>query len=302
MTDDLIGAYDETRSPFWRTAGEDAARLGRARNHVPILLEVDVTAARAALARRKQQGGADVSFTAWACKCIAQAAAQHPRVHAVRGRAGLGGGLAARIPLGPHTIVTFADVDMTLAVYRRLTGDESGERLPMPFVVRKVNEKGLEELNDEIRAAQSRPLPEDQQWLDPEADVPPPWLIRLGFAAPAWLRDRLYWDRLLGDPLRVKRTMGTVMVTSLPLTTKSGGAAWGIPSGIHPLLVALGAVGRRAGLAAGGEDDAAAGAMRFEPRDVLSMTVLFDHDVVDGLPVALFLRRLAELMESAFGL
>ena len=32
------------------------------------------------------------------------------------------------------------------------------------------------------------------------------------------------------------------------------------------------------------------------------MTVLFDHDVVDGLPVALFLRRLSELMEGAFSL
>ena len=37
-------------------------------------------------------------------------------------------------------------------------------------------------------------------------------------------------------------------------------------------------------------------------REFLSMTALFDHDVVDGLPVALFLRRLSELMESAFGL
>jgi hypothetical protein len=304
MTDDLIGAFEEVPYPFWRTAGEDSMRLGKARNHVPVLLEVDVTDARAALARRKQEGGPEVSFTAWACKCIAHAAAQHKRVHAVRGRRALGKGslasllpggldrLAGRLPLGPRTIVTFADVDMSLAVYRRLTGDESGERIPMPFVVRKVNEKGLEELSEEIHAAQSRPLPEDQQWLDPVADMPPPRLIRLGFAAPAWLRDRLFWDRLLGDPYRVKRTMGTVMVTSLPLTNKSGGGAWGIPAGIHPLVVALGAIGRRPGLV----DD------RVEPRDVLSMTVLFDHDVVDGLPVALFLRRLSELMESAFSL
>ncbi len=39
-----------------------------------------------------------------------------------------------------------------------------------------------------------------------------------------------------------------------------------------------------------------------EPREVLSMTVLFDRDVVDGLPVALFLRRRTDLMESAAGL
>jgi pyruvate/2-oxoglutarate dehydrogenase complex dihydrolipoamide acyltransferase (E2) component len=83
-----------------------------------------------------------------------------------------------------------------------------------------------------------------------------------------------------------------VMVTSVPLTSRSGGAAWGIPAGLHPLIVALGAIGRRPGLAGD----------RVEPRDVLSMTVLFDHDVVDGFPVALFLRRLADLMEGASGL
>ena len=124
------------------------------------------------------------------------------------------------------------------------------------------------------------------------ADVPPPRLARIGLAAPRRLRDWLFWNRLLEDPFRVKKTMGTVMVTSVPLSSKSGGGAWGIPAGLHPLLVALGAVGRRPGMAGD----------VMEPRDVLSMTVLFDHDVVDGLPVALFLRRLTDLMESAAGL
>ena len=34
----------------------------------------------------------------------------------------------------------------------------------------------------------------------------------------------------------------------------------------------------------------------------IGLTVLFDHDVTDGVPVALFLRRLTELMETAWGL
>jgi pyruvate/2-oxoglutarate dehydrogenase complex dihydrolipoamide acyltransferase (E2) component len=279
MSGDLIGAFDELPNPVWRRFGEDTVRLGKARNHVPVLLEVDVTAARAALAERRQRGGSDVSFTAWAVKCIAQAAAEQRRVHAVRrGRR--------------DRPVAFYDVDVCLAVYRRIAGDESGERLPMPFIVRNVNEKPLERVSDEIRTVQSRPLPPDQQWLDPLADVPPPWLVRLGLAAPRRLRDWLYWDRLLGDPFRVKKTMGTVTVTSVPLTSKSGGAAWGIPAGIHPLIVALGAIGRRPGIV---ED-------RVEARDMLSLTVLFDHDVVDGVPMALYLRRITDLLEGAFGL
>jgi pyruvate/2-oxoglutarate dehydrogenase complex dihydrolipoamide acyltransferase (E2) component len=41
---------------------------------------------------------------------------------------------------------------------------------------------------------------------------------------------------------------------------------------------------------------------RVEPRDMLSLSVLFDHDVIDGVPAAAFVRRLTELMEGAYGL
>ena len=95
--------------------------------------------------------------------------------------------------------------------------------------------------------------------------------------------------------------MGTVIVTSVPLTSKSGGGGWGIPITIHPLAVALGAIGRRPSLAEGhGEPSGAP--IPSDSREMLSLTVLFDHEVVDGVPVALFLRRLMELMEGAFGL
>jgi pyruvate/2-oxoglutarate dehydrogenase complex dihydrolipoamide acyltransferase (E2) component len=39
-----------------------------------------------------------------------------------------------------------------------------------------------------------------------------------------------------------------------------------------------------------------------EIREYLSMTVLFDHDVVDGAPVARFVQRLKELLETCYGL
>lgn len=82
------------------------------------------------------------------------------------------------------------------------------------------------------------------------------------------------------------------MVTSVPVASRSGGGGWGIPIAIHPLVVEIGAVGRRPVLA----DD------RVEPREFVSITVLFDHEVVDGVPVARFLRRLIQLMETAFEL
>jgi pyruvate/2-oxoglutarate dehydrogenase complex dihydrolipoamide acyltransferase (E2) component len=39
-----------------------------------------------------------------------------------------------------------------------------------------------------------------------------------------------------------------------------------------------------------------------EPRDLLDLTVAFDHDVVDGAPAARFVQRLVDLIESGYGL
>jgi pyruvate/2-oxoglutarate dehydrogenase complex dihydrolipoamide acyltransferase (E2) component len=37
-------------------------------------------------------------------------------------------------------------------------------------------------------------------------------------------------------------------------------------------------------------------------REILNLTVMFNHDVVDGAPAARFTRRLVELIESGYGL
>ena len=41
---------------------------------------------------------------------------------------------------------------------------------------------------------------------------------------------------------------------------------------------------------------------RIEPHERLSLTLVFDHDVIDGAPAARFARRLVELIESGGGL
>jgi pyruvate/2-oxoglutarate dehydrogenase complex dihydrolipoamide acyltransferase (E2) component len=62
--------------------------------------------------------------------------------------------------------------------------------------------------------------------------------------------------------------------------------------GIHSLIVAVGSITRKPGVLG----DA------IEIREFLSMTVLFDHDVIDGAPVARFVQRLKELLETCYGL
>lgn len=87
--------------------------------------------------------------------------------------------------------------------------------------------------------------------------------------------------------------MGAVTVTTVGMFGKSGGWPLPLPIG-HPLAVAVGGISRKPAYV-GGED-------RLEPREFLDLTLIFDHDVIDGAPAARFSARLVNLMESAAGL
>jgi hypothetical protein len=115
---------------------------------------------------------------------------------------------------------------------------------------------------------------------------------RLFARMPRFARYLVFWRRLARDPFLVKKMMGTVTITSLAGMGKDGGYGWGIPIGIHPLAIALGNIARKPGVVG----DA------IVIREYLSTTVLFDHDVTDGAPVARFVQRLKELLETGFGL
>jgi pyruvate/2-oxoglutarate dehydrogenase complex dihydrolipoamide acyltransferase (E2) component len=41
---------------------------------------------------------------------------------------------------------------------------------------------------------------------------------------------------------------------------------------------------------------------RIEVRKYLSVTISFDHDIIDGAPAARFMQQLKKLIESGYGL
>ncbi len=111
-----------------------------------------------------------------------------------------------------------------------------------------------------------------------------PWLQSIFFQLPYWWRDLVFWRWLLPSPARMKRLMGTVVVTSAGMAAP-GVLAWGIPSSLHPLAVSVGGITQRS-----------TGTGKAE---VLALTVVFDHAATDGAPVGRFIHRLHELMTQA---
>jgi pyruvate/2-oxoglutarate dehydrogenase complex dihydrolipoamide acyltransferase (E2) component len=119
-----------------------------------------------------------------------------------------------------------------------------------------------------------------------------PWL-RFIMLLP-WPLPRLFGailrGAMRGDPTIMVAQAGTVGVTAVGMFGSSSG--WGLTPPMHSLFLILGSVTLKPAVV---ED-------RIEAREILNLTVAFDHDVVDGAPAARFVRRLVGLIESGYGL
>jgi pyruvate/2-oxoglutarate dehydrogenase complex dihydrolipoamide acyltransferase (E2) component len=93
------------------------------------------------------------------------------------------------------------------------------------------------------------------------------------------------------DPTVVTSMAGTVGISSVGMFGKDR-AGWGISTGTHVLDLVVGGIAERLVQRDG----------QVEPRQILNLTVKFDHDVVDGAPATRFTRRLVELIEGGYGL
>jgi len=265
------GRYESRPFPRHRVPTLDTLELGRRKHHVPLLLEVDVTGARERLRAQRARTGEPLSFTGWLVACVGRAVHEHPHVQALR--------------RGSRHLVVFEDVDVAVIVEREVAAGEAfAETLPMPCIVRRAQAKSVVAITAEIRAAQAQPVTPGEVDLGSRR---PPRLTRLFTRLPSLLRHWLVWRRLQRDPFFARRAMGTVAVTSVGLVNRSGGQTWGIPLGIHPLIVAVGGVTRKPGVV---NDEIAI-------REFLGLTIVFDHDVTDGAPVARFVKRLTGLLE-----
>ena len=70
------------------------------------------------------------------------------------------------------------------------------------------------------------------------------------------------------------------------------GGGWGIPIAPPTLMIPVGGIATKPRYIDGS----------LQPRKMLDLTISVDHDLVDGAPAARFARRLADLVEGAYGL
>jgi pyruvate/2-oxoglutarate dehydrogenase complex dihydrolipoamide acyltransferase (E2) component len=262
-----VGPYHVVDLPPGRRIWLNTLDLSGPTHSMYGLLEVDVTAPRQFIAEHKARTGESLSFTGFLAFCLARAVDEDKRLQAyLKGR---------------KQLATFDDVNVGLMVERKV-----GEKYAlMGHVIRGANHKTYREIHQEIRSVQAAPVPPGRGM--------PAW-FRFAMMLP-WPLSRLV-KALVGMAMRRDPTIpvsmtGTVGITAIGMFGK-GHSGWGIYSTPHSLGLVVGSTAWKPAVVE----------RRIEPREILHLTVLFDHNVVDGAPVARFTRRLVELIESGYGL
>jgi pyruvate/2-oxoglutarate dehydrogenase complex dihydrolipoamide acyltransferase (E2) component len=261
-----IGGYEKFPFPKHREMLGDLASLVPTHS-MQGLAEFDVTRARTYMRKHKEETGETLSFTGWLIKCIGQAVSEYKHVQAYR---------------RGKSLIVFDDVDVGFTMEQ----ESQGQRIVAGYIVRKADKKSLREIHEEIRVAQKMKgihgaLVGDRDDARTFGSIQ---------SMPRILRKFAIW-KFRRDPFLRKRTQGTVGITSVG---GMSGDVWGCPivSGPYPLFLGIGSISKKPGLV----DD------RIEPREYLTMSVMFDHDAVDGAAAARFTGRLGELLKEGYGL
>jgi len=229
------------------------------------LLELDVTDVRKRL-RGLRMEGHKVSFFAFLISGIAKAIAENKELNHIR---------------CGKKLCFFDEVDISTAIELKLDGIS----VPRLYVVRDAARKSVEEITREIDLAKdnwesSGRIGDDDQWALKG--------VKIASSCPAWFFKFLV-RQLSRNPFKIKERFGTTYVTSIGGFSNVSGAIIPYFEGQNrPLAFAIGNVIKKPGIIKS----------EIKIREYLSLTVMINHDLVDGAPAARFIKSLKERIEE----
>jgi pyruvate/2-oxoglutarate dehydrogenase complex dihydrolipoamide acyltransferase (E2) component len=254
--------YYFQRIPQSRLATFDVFSIGLLKHHVSALLEFDVTDSRKKL-RDLRKNGINVSFNGWIIKVISSVLKQHQE--------------ASAYLYNKRQLIIFNDINISIVVEKKIDDN----RVPIPMVIEKTNEKSSLEITREIENAKSQELSNKDIVLN----KPSTQREKLYYSMPGFMR-RAFWKFMLRYPKFAYKKMGNVVVTSVGMMGRING--WFIHKSVHPISFGIGSIVKKPVV----NDN------EINIREILNMTILVDHDVIDGAPMVRFLNDLTKCIES----
>jgi pyruvate/2-oxoglutarate dehydrogenase complex dihydrolipoamide acyltransferase (E2) component len=175
--------------------------------------------------------------------------------------------------IGPRKLAIFDDVHVNCMVETEVDGQSH----PVGKIVHRANRKSARQIHDELRSFSEEEKKEQVAALRNFAALP--GRVRAGLLAATSKKPKTIIERV-----------GTAMVTSVGMYGAGGGHV--VPYTDFTLCIGVGGIARKPGIVLD----------RIEPREFLSLTAIFDHDIIDGAPAARFAQQLRELLEAGHGL
>jgi len=236
---------------------------GHNMDHVHAVMKMDVTKPRKYLREYKRKTRQNISFTAFIIHSLAHAINTYKRMHAYRTK---------------RKIYIFDEVDVATIVER---DSPSGRKVPTTKILRKCNYKSLEEINKEIRSAQSEKLQGISLGNSKQAKRTN-FMIKL----PRLLRKPIWWY-MRRSPKFKKNNIGTISVTSIGMFT-DGDTGWAIPLGPWSLFFVIGPIEKNHFKVNG----------TWKEREQLNCVMSVDHSVVDGGPSTRFIMKFKSILKN----
>jgi pyruvate/2-oxoglutarate dehydrogenase complex dihydrolipoamide acyltransferase (E2) component len=248
--------------PETRLATIDVCAIGLRKHHIAALIEVDVSESREKIKLYRRDHDR-ISFTAWLIKVISSTVKDYNDVASYR--------------QGKRKLIVFNDINVSIAVEKEV----NGQKVPIPLVIEKASERSIGSITQQINDALDQKLTEKDIVLQSKSSR----LERLYYLLPGFTR-RLFWQYLVRHPHLAFRKMGNVAITTVGMLGRVNG--WFIPISVHPICFGIGGISKKPVVV---HD-------KIEIREVLNITVLIDHDVVDGGLMARFISNLSDNIEK----
>jgi pyruvate/2-oxoglutarate dehydrogenase complex dihydrolipoamide acyltransferase (E2) component len=259
---DLIGEYDKKPLSMFRKMLTDTLGIANDRHTIKALIEIDVTETRKAIKTYRRKTGNDLSLFIFITKSIAQAIAENPQVQSM---------------IKGNKIITFKDVDISVSIEKTF----QDERIPILHIIRKANEKTIEQIQSEIMTVQEQTVEKALQGQDKQSRI-----VMFMMKLPKFIR-MVFWRFILNNPFNIKKHLGTTGFTAVGMFGKVSG--WPISLSHFTVAFVMGGVSRKPTIIKG----------NIQQREMLTLTIAFDHDTIDGAPASRFTNRLVRLIEKA---
>jgi pyruvate/2-oxoglutarate dehydrogenase complex dihydrolipoamide acyltransferase (E2) component len=255
--------YKIQEFPRSRITTIDVCEIGKQKHYITALLQLDVSKSRQKIKEYNKANAAKISFLAWLISVISSTIKQYE--------------IISSYLTGKNKRMVFEDINVSIVVEK----DLQGQKVPIPLVIEKANEKSIETITMQIVDARNEKLTEKDIVLHKKTNQ----LEKIYFVLPGFIR-RTVWRYLLRHPKLAFKKMGNVAFTAIGMIGKVNG--WFIPASVHPICFGISSVMKKPVVI----DD------KIEIREMLNMTILIDHDVIDGAPMARFIRDLSLNIEN----